>query len=139
MLYEGEGEASTESKSIVALGVRSSSEFSEMVWSMSKWLLKLENGSSDCLLMGLRCRRGGPRGLDGRCTIGRQVVLGAGDECARVICGALREPLPEDLDLRWPLAKGERGRGRNGKDETERVENGDEAVGVSGAVDRRGV
>lgn len=109
-----------------------------MVWSISSWLLKLENDSSDCLLMGLRCRREGPRGLDGRCMIGRPVVLGTGEECARVICGAVREPLPEDLDLRWPLAKGERVRGRNGKDDMERFENGAGVVGVSGAVDRRG-
>lgn len=138
-MYDGEGEAGTESKSIVARGVRSNSEFSEMVWSMSNWLLKLENDSSDCLLMGLRCRGEGPRGLDGRCTTGRVVVLGTGDECARVISGALREALPEDLDLRWPLAKGERVRGRNGKEDTERVEKGDGAVDVSGAVARRGV
>ena len=128
-----------ESKSVVARGVRSNSEFSEMVWSMSNWLLKLENDSSDCLLMGLRCRRGNPRGLDGRGSIGRPVVLGTGDECALVICGALREPLPEDLDLRWPLAKGDRGRGRCGRDNTERFEKGDGRVGVFGAVARRGV
>lgn len=106
---------------------------------MSKWLLKLEKDSSDCLLMGLRCRRGGPRGLAGRGIIGRPAVLGTGDECARVICGALREALPEDLDLRWPLANGERVRGRKGKDDTERVEKGGRAVGVSGSVARRGV
>lgn len=127
------------SKSIVARGVRSNSEFSEMVWSMSNWLLKLENDSSDCLRMGLWRRRGDPRGLDERGTIGRPVLLGTGDECARAICGAVREPLPEDLDLRWPLAKGERVRGRSGREDTERVENGDGVVGVSGAVDRRGV
>ena len=67
------------------------------------------------------------------------MVVGTGDECARVICGALREPPPEDLDLRWPLEKGERVRGRSGKEDTERFEKGDEAVGVSGAVARRGV
>lgn len=138
-MYDGEGEAGTESKFIVACGVRSNSEFSDMVWSMSNWLLKLEKDSSDCLLIGLRCRRGGPRGLDGRCMIGRPVVLGPGDECARVICGAVREPLPEDLDLRWPFANGERVRGRSGRDDTEKFENGDGAVGVSGAVDRREV
>lgn len=43
-----------ESKSAVARGVKSNSEFSEMVWSMSNWLLKLEKDSSDCLLIGLR-------------------------------------------------------------------------------------
>lgn len=128
LLYDGEGEAGTESKSVVARGVRSSSEFSEMVWSMSSWLLKLEYDSSDCFLIGLRCRREGPRGLDGRCMIGRAAVLGTGDECARVICGALRELLPEDLDLRWPLAKGDRVRGRSG---AERL---DVAMVVSGAV-----
>ena len=128
-----------ESISTVARGVRSNSEFSEIVWSMSNWLLKLEKDSSDCLLMGLRWRRGDPRGLDGRGIIGRPAVLGTGDECARVICGAVREPLPEDLDLRWPLAKGERVRGRSGRDDTERFEKGDGAVGVSGAVARRGV
>ena len=135
----GEEEACMESKSIVAWGVRSNSEFSEMVWSMSNWLLKLENDSSDCLLIGLRCRRGVPKGLDGRGIIGRAVVLGTGDECARVICGAVREPLPEDLDLKWPLAKGERVRGRDGKDDSERFEKGDGAAGVSEAMARRGV
>ena len=127
-----------ESKSIVALGVKSNSEFSEIVWSMSNWLLKLENDSSDCLLMGLRCRRGGPRGLAGRCMVGRHVVVGTGDECARAICGAPREVLPEDLDRRWPLARGERGRGLSGREDVERFEKGDGARGVSGAVARRG-
>ena len=67
------------------------------------------------------------------------MVSGTGDECARVICGALRELLLEDLDLRWPLAKGERVRGRIGKEDTDKFEKRDEAVGVSGAVARRGV
>ena len=67
------------------------------------------------------------------------MVLGTGDECARVICGAVRELLPEDLDLRWPLAKGERVRGRSGSEDMERFENGDGVLGVSGAVDLRGV
>lgn len=124
---------------MVARGVRSNSEFSEMVWSMSNWLLKLEKDSSDCLLMGLRCRRGNPKGLDGRGCPGRPVVLGTGDECALVICGALSEALPEDLDLRWPLAKGERVRGCCGRDNTEMLEKGEGEVGVSGAVARRGV
>lgn len=51
----------------------------------------------------------------------------------------MREPLPEDLDLRCPLAKGDRVRGRSGREDTERLEKGDRAVEVSGAVDRRGV
>ena len=137
-MYDGEGEAGIESKVVVVWDVKSNSECSEMVWSMSNWLLKLENDSSVCLLMGLRCRREAPRGLDGRFMVGRPAVLGTGEECARVICGAVREPLPEDLDLRWPLAKGERVRGRIGKDDMERFENGAGVVGVSGAVDRRG-
>ena len=66
-------------------------------------------------------------------------MLGTGYVCARVICGAVREPLPEDLDLKWPRAKGERVRDGNGRDDMERFENGDGAVGVSGAVERRGV
>lgn len=55
-----------ESYSTVARGVKSSSEFSEMVWSMSSWLPKLEKVSSVGFLMGLRCLSGGPRGLEGR-------------------------------------------------------------------------
>ena len=106
---------------------------------MSSWLLKLEKDSSDGLLMGLRRRRGGPRGLGGLGITGRAVVFGTGEECARVICGALNEPLPEDLDLRWPLANGERVRGRSGRDDTERAEKGVGAVRVSGTVVRRGV
>ena len=138
-MYDGEGDAGTESNSTVARGVRSNSEFSDMVWSMSSWLLKLEKDSSDGLLMGLRRRRGGPRGLGGLGITGRAVVFGTGEECARVICGALKEPLPEDLDLRWPLANGERVRGRSGRDDTERAEKGVGAVRVSGAVVCRGV
>lgn len=61
------------------------------------------------------------------------MVFGTGDECARVICGAEREP-PEDRDREWPLVKGERVRGRSGTVDVERVEKGDWTRGESGAV-----
>jgi len=117
------------SYSIVARGVRSSSEFSDMVWSMSSWLPKLENVSSVGLRIGLRCRReGAPKGLDGR----GESVLGTGEECARIICGAEREE-EEDRERAWPLAKGERVRGRRGRFGG-RLAKGDGVRGEAGSV-----
>lgn len=73
--------------------------------------------------MGLRCRLGGPRarGLEGRVINGRLVVFGMGEECARAICGAEREP-PDDRERAWPLVKGDRVRGRRGKVDIEGLE-----------------
>ena len=60
-------------------GVMSNSEFSDIVWSMSNWLPKLEKVSSVGFLRGLRCRLGGPNGLDGRLK-NRSATLGTGEE-----------------------------------------------------------
>ena len=57
----------------------SNSEFSDIVWSMSNWLPKLEKVSSVGFLRGLRCRLGGPNGLDGRVR-NRSATLGTGEE-----------------------------------------------------------
>lgn len=81
-------------------------------------MLKLEKDSSDDFLRGLRWRLGGPKG-DGGLGMKRFVVSGTGEEWALAICGARRE-LPEDRERAWPLVKGERVRGRRGR----------EAVGV---------
>lgn len=96
------GELGTLATSAVFRGVRSSSEFSEMVSPISTWPPKLRYGSSDDLLKGLRRRPGGPRGLEGLIEVGVRVwpaVSGHGEECARVICGADSEPA-DDFDLR---------------------------------------
>ena len=115
----------------------SSSEFSDIVWSMSNWLPKLEKVSSVGFLIGLRCRLGGPRGLDGRVRK-RSATLGTGEEWARVIWGAEGAPL-EECERAWPRAKGERVRGRSGRVVVEKLERGDSVEGESGAVARRGV
>jgi len=107
-----EGETGAESKSVVARGVRSSSEFSEMVWSISSWLPKLEKDSSEGFRIGLRWRPGVLKGEVERGVVVWLLLLsGMGEECARAMCGAKRG-LPEERDRAWPRAKGERGRGR---------------------------
>ena len=88
--------------------------------------------------MGLRCLPDGPRGDAGLGSGNRVVAAGTGEECARVICGA-RSRDPEDLEREWPLAKGERGRGRNANVEVWMLENADNISVPSGAVTRRRV
>lgn len=137
------GELDTISDSVVGRGVRSSSEFSEMVSPISTWPPKLRYGSSDDLLKGLRRRPGGPSGLEGRADAAmkaRPAESGVGEECARVICGAAKE-LADDLDLRWVFLKGELLRGRKAKVGVTGFEKVDKAfkVGDSGAVTRRGI
>jgi len=63
------------------------------------------------------------------------VVFGVGEECARAICGADREP-PDDRERVWPLAKGERVRGGSGIVDVVRVEKGMWTTGESGTVAR---
>ena len=118
-------------------GVISSSEFSDIVWSMSNWLPKLEKVSSVGFLIGLRCRLGGPKGLDGRVR-NLSATLGTGEEWARVIWGAEGVPL-EERERAWPRAKGERVRGRSGRVVVDKLDRGDSVDGDSGAVARRGV
>ena len=48
-------------------------------------------------------------------------MLGTGDEWARVICGADRDP-PEERERAWPLVRGERVRGRKGKEVVDSVD-----------------
>lgn len=56
--------------------------------------------------------------------MGVRLVLGTGEECARVICGAESEP-PDERERAWPLVKGERVRGWRVKDDVERVAGAD--------------
>ncbi len=57
---EYEGDEGKLSYSLAPRGVRSSSEFSDIVWSISRELLKLEKVSSEDLRSGLRWRFEGP-------------------------------------------------------------------------------
>lgn len=71
------------SPSLLILGFRSSSEFSEIVSPMSTWPSKLRQGSSEDLRKGLRRRLEGPRGLDGRTDVAKVMIVavsGLGDE-----------------------------------------------------------
>jgi len=104
---------------------------------MSSWFPKLENVSSVAFRIGLRCLSGGPKGLEGRVIRGLPVVFGTGEECARVIWGAEREE-EDDRERAWPLAKGDRVRGRIGG-VAERLAKGDGARGEFEAVARGGV
>ena len=128
-----------ESRSVVALGATSNSEFSEMVWSMSRSLPKLEKGSSEALPIGLPCLPDGPRGDAGLGDEKRAfvVVPGTGEECARAICGA-RSTDPEDFERPWPRGTGERGRGCSGNVEAAKLEKGYKTLVASGAVARWG-
>ena len=105
---------------------------------MSRSLPKLEKASSGGLRIGLRCLLVGPSGDAGLGKESRVAVSGTGDEWARVICGARRRE-PEDLERAWPMANGERGRGRNGNATFGMPEVEEMAAVDSGAVARRGL
>ena len=134
--YEGDG--GMLSYSVIARGVRSSSEFSDMVWSISRELLKLEKVSSEDLRSGLRWRLEGPsNGEEGR-TTKLPLESGTGEEWARAICGADRV-LCEERDRAWPRAYGDLVRGRKGRLGVALFKKGERVCGDSGAVARRGV
>lgn len=96
-----DGEDGTASRLDGVRGVRCSSEFSEMVSSMSTCSPQLRYCSSDDLRRGLRRRPERPSGLADLCiTLGASIhssLSEPGNEWARVICGADSD-VAEDLD-----------------------------------------
>ena len=91
--------------------------------------------------MGLRRRGvGGPSGGIGRVWVDmstRPAVSTTGDECARVMGGAVSALVDDECERRWLREKGDRLRGWRGRESGE--VRGDEKLGPAGSVLRREV